>query len=123
MCCHRGNAAQPVTTMRLVRYRTLDLSRLAETEQIVRELEAGRLDRPRGVRPGLRCDPQPAPVPPLVATFGWAGLAASIALCSVAGRSLLRPRSSRPRASTGSAGCCPGGASPRSSSRHSAGSS
>ena len=44
MCCHRGNAAQPVTSMRLVRYRTLDLSRLAVTDRIVGDLEAGRID-------------------------------------------------------------------------------
>ena len=44
MCCHRGNAAQPVTSMRLVRYRTLDLSRLAVTDRIVADLEAGRID-------------------------------------------------------------------------------
>ncbi|MEV1292232.1 threonine/serine exporter family protein [Pseudonocardia sp. NPDC049635] len=80
MCCHRGNAAQPVTTMRLVRYRTLDLSRLAETEQIVRELEAGELDVRAASSRVSDVVRSPHPYPRWVATFGWAGLAASIAL-------------------------------------------
>ncbi|MEU6699867.1 threonine/serine exporter family protein [Pseudonocardia sp. NPDC046786] len=80
MCCHRGNAAQPVTTMRLVRYRTLDLSRLAETEQIVRDLEAGRLDVRAASSRVSDVVRSPHPYPRWVATFGWAGLAASIAL-------------------------------------------
>lgn len=80
MCCHRGNAAQPVTTMRLVRYRTLDLSRLADTEQVVRELEAGELDVRAASARVSDVVRSPHPYPRWVATFGWAGLAASIAL-------------------------------------------
>ncbi|MEQ3551955.1 threonine/serine exporter family protein [Pseudonocardia nematodicida] len=80
MCCHRGNAAQPVTTMRLVRYRTLDLSRLAETEKIVRDLEAGKLDVRAAATRVSETMRTPHPFPRWVATVGWAGLAASIAL-------------------------------------------
>jgi uncharacterized membrane protein YjjP (DUF1212 family) len=43
MCCHRGNAAAPVTSMRLIRYRTLDLSRLAQVYRIVEPVERGAL--------------------------------------------------------------------------------
>jgi uncharacterized membrane protein YjjP (DUF1212 family) len=80
MCCHRGNAAQPVTTMRLVRYRTLDLSRLAETEAIVRDLEAGKLDVRAASSRVSDVMRSPHPYPRWIATVGWAGLAASIAL-------------------------------------------
>jgi uncharacterized membrane protein YjjP (DUF1212 family) len=80
MCCHRGNAAQPVTTMRLVRYRTLDLSRLAETEEIVRDLEAGKLDVRAASSRVSDVMRSPHPYPRWIATVGWAGLAASIAL-------------------------------------------
>ncbi|SFM64173.1 Uncharacterized membrane protein YjjP, DUF1212 family [Pseudonocardia ammonioxydans] len=80
MCCHRGNAAQPVTTMRLVRYRTLDLSRLAETEQVVRDIEAGRLDVRAASSRVSEVMRSPHPYPRWIATVGWAGLAASIAL-------------------------------------------
>src|SRR4051794_4125624 len=44
MCCHRGNIAVPVTSMRLVRYRTTDLTRLAKVTRIVREVERRRMD-------------------------------------------------------------------------------
>lgn len=80
ICCHRGNAAQPVTSMRLVRYRTLDLSRLAETERIVKDLEAGKLDVRAASTRVSEVVRTPHPYPRWVATFGWAGLAASIAL-------------------------------------------
>ena len=80
ICCHRGNAAQPVTSMRLVRYRTLDLSRLAETENVVRELEAGKLDVRAASARVSEVVRTPHPYPRWIATTGWAGLAASIAL-------------------------------------------
>ena len=35
ICCHRGMAAAPMTSMRLVRYRSLDLTRLTEVGRIV----------------------------------------------------------------------------------------
>lgn len=35
MCCHRGNEAGPVTTMRNVRYRTQDYTRLTEVDEII----------------------------------------------------------------------------------------
>ena len=35
MCCHRGNEAGPVTTMRNVRYRTQDYTRLADVDAII----------------------------------------------------------------------------------------
>jgi uncharacterized membrane protein YjjP (DUF1212 family) len=80
MCCHRGNAAQPVTSMRLVRYRTLDLSRLAVTDRIVDDLEAGRIDVRTAANQVSDVLKQRHPYPRWVATVGWAGLAASIAL-------------------------------------------
>lgn len=80
ICCHRGNAAQPVTSMRLVRYRTLDLSRLSETERIVKDLEAGKLDVRAASTRVSEVVRTPHPYPRWMATVGWAGLAASIAL-------------------------------------------
>ena len=35
MCCHRGMVAVPITSMRLLRYRTTDLTRLAAVTHIV----------------------------------------------------------------------------------------
>ncbi|MBO0849754.1 MAG: threonine/serine exporter family protein [Pseudonocardia sp.] len=48
MCCHRGMVAPPVTTMRLVRYRSLDLTRLTEVSQLVDRIERGELEDRRG---------------------------------------------------------------------------
>ena len=44
ICCHRGMAAAPMTSMRLVRYRSLDLTRLTEVGRIVTRIDQGRLD-------------------------------------------------------------------------------
>lgn len=80
MCCHRGRAAAPVTSLRLVRYRTLDLTRLAVVTGIVEDVLHGRLDV-RGAAAAL-ADATAArhPYPRWVATGGWALLAASIAV-------------------------------------------
>lgn len=80
MCCHRGLAAPPVTSMRLVRYRTTDLTRLALVSRIVdRVVRAGM-----GVRAAAAAleDAVAArhPYPRWVATAGWAGLAAAVAV-------------------------------------------
>ncbi|MFC5993752.1 threonine/serine exporter ThrE family protein [Pseudonocardia hispaniensis] len=80
MCCHRGMAAPPVTSMRLVRHRSLDLTRLAAALRIVAGVEAGRLDA-RGAAQELSAVTEARhPYPRWVATVGWAGLAASVAV-------------------------------------------
>jgi uncharacterized membrane protein YjjP (DUF1212 family) len=80
MCCHRGMAAAPVTTMRLVRYRSLDLTRLAEVASVVERVERGQLDLDTAAAALSEAVSAPHPYPRWVATVGWAGLAASIAL-------------------------------------------
>ncbi|HZG93027.1 MAG TPA: threonine/serine exporter family protein [Pseudonocardia sp.] len=85
MCCHRGNAATPMTSMRLIRYRALDLTRLAHVARIVERIERGRI----GVKAAsLALDTAVRarhPYPRWVATAGWGGLAASIAVLLGAG--------------------------------------
>ncbi|WP_214367760.1 threonine/serine exporter ThrE family protein [Pseudonocardia sp. H11422] len=85
MCCHRGMAAAPVTSMRLVRYRSTDLTRLAAVSRIVTEVEAGRLDVRAASTELSAATEAPHPYPRWVATTGWAGLAASIAVLLGAG--------------------------------------
>jgi uncharacterized membrane protein YjjP (DUF1212 family) len=80
LCCHRGNAAAPMTSMRLIRYRTLDLSRLAQVKRIAERVENGQLTvraAERALDAAIRA---PHPYPRWVATAGWGGLAASIAV-------------------------------------------
>ena len=64
MCCHRGMVAPPVTTMRLVRYRTTDLTRLADGDPDRAAGGAGADGGARGGggagRGGRRAAPLPA---------------------------------------------------------------
>jgi uncharacterized membrane protein YjjP (DUF1212 family) len=80
MCCHRGMVAVPVTSMRLVRYRTTDLTRLAAVTGIVERTERDGLTV-RAASAAL-ADAVAArhPYPRWVATVGWAGQAAAVAL-------------------------------------------
>ncbi|GEL17424.1 threonine/serine exporter family protein [Pseudonocardia asaccharolytica] len=80
MCCHRGMTAPPVTSMRLVRHRSLDLTRLAAARRIVVEVESGRLDVRGAARELSVVTEARHPYPRWVATVGWAGLAGSIAV-------------------------------------------
>ncbi|TQM35628.1 threonine/serine ThrE exporter family protein [Pseudonocardia cypriaca] len=80
MCCHRGMAAAPVTSMRLVRYRALDLTRLEEVAEIVERVERAELDVEAASAELSDAVSAPHPYPRWVATAGWAGLAASVAL-------------------------------------------
>jgi uncharacterized membrane protein YjjP (DUF1212 family) len=80
MCCHRGMAAAPVTSMRLVRYRALDLTRLEQVATIVERVERAELDVESASAALSEAVSAPHPYPRWVATAGWAGLAASVAL-------------------------------------------
>lgn len=80
MCCHRGMAASPVTSMRLVRHRSLDLTRLEEVAKIVERVERAELDIEAAAAELSEAVSAPHPYPRWVATAGWAGLAASVAL-------------------------------------------
>ncbi|WP_245645411.1 threonine/serine ThrE exporter family protein [Pseudonocardia acaciae] len=96
MCCHRGMVAPPVTTMRLVRYRSLDLTRLDEVSRLVDRIERGEFNGLSGEQDGAGVDDTEAlsraaaeldqitrakhPYPRWLATVAWAGMAASIAV-------------------------------------------
>jgi len=80
MCCHRGVVAVPLTSMRLVRYRTTDLTRLAAVTGIVGQVERDG-STVRAASAAL-ADAVAArhPYPRWVATAGWAGQAAAVAV-------------------------------------------
>jgi uncharacterized membrane protein YjjP (DUF1212 family) len=80
VCCHRGNAAAPVTTMRLIRQRVLDLTRLRQVYRIVEGVESGRLEVPDAATAMDEAVRAPHPYPRWVATAGWGGLAAAVAV-------------------------------------------
>jgi uncharacterized membrane protein YjjP (DUF1212 family) len=80
MCCHRGMVAVPITSMRLVRYRATDLTRLAAVTHIVAQVEQHRMDPTAAAKALSDAVAARHPYPRWVATAGWAGQAAAVAL-------------------------------------------
>jgi uncharacterized membrane protein YjjP (DUF1212 family) len=80
MCCHRGMVAVPMTSMRLVRYRTTDLTRLAAVTHIVRQVEHDGMGLTAASAALADAVAARHPYPRWVATAGWAGQSAAVAL-------------------------------------------
>ncbi len=80
VCCRRGRAVAPVTSMRVVRHRTTDLTRLAAVTRIVDQVVRGAMDVQEADAALTQAVRAPHPYPRWVATAGWAGLAAAVAL-------------------------------------------
>ncbi len=80
ICCHRGMAAAPVTSMRLVRYRSLDLKRLLAVGRVIDRIEAHRVDVRRAAAELADAVTARHPYPRWVATAGWGALAAGVAV-------------------------------------------
>ena len=80
MCCRRGRVAAPVTSMRLVCYRTTDLTRLALVTRIVDQVVRGEMGVAAAEAELAEAAHASHPYPRWVATAGWAGLAAAVAL-------------------------------------------
>lgn len=82
MCCHRGVEAGPVTTMRNVRYRTQDYTRLASIDDIIKDI----VDRDAPIDIGEAFDrlgraaDGPHPYPRFVAGLSRSAFAAAVAL-------------------------------------------
>jgi uncharacterized membrane protein YjjP (DUF1212 family) len=78
--CQRGVDQPPVTSLRVVRSRSLDYTRLALVERLVRDITHGRV-AVRDARAELnRITTASHPYPRWVATLAYAGMAAAIAL-------------------------------------------
>lgn len=80
ICCHRGMAAAPVTSMRLVRYRSLDLKRLLAVGRVIDRVEAHQVDVRQAASELSDAVTARHPYPRWVATAGWGALAAAIAV-------------------------------------------
>jgi uncharacterized membrane protein YjjP (DUF1212 family) len=80
ICCHRGMAATPITSLRVVKYRALDLTLLATVYRLVEDVERGRLNLPAAASALDRAVKAVHPYPRWVATAGLAGLAGAVAL-------------------------------------------
>lgn len=80
VCCHRGTEAAPITTLRVVRSRSLDFTRLAELEHLIGRMKAGSATARDAYAELDRITTAPHPYPRWVATAAWAGMAAAVAV-------------------------------------------
>ncbi|WP_051773082.1 threonine/serine ThrE exporter family protein [Saccharothrix sp. NRRL B-16314] len=79
VACHRGTDAAPVTSMRVVRSRSVDYTRLAAVERLVRRITAAGISALDAYAEIDRISLADHPYPRWVATLAWAGMAAAVA--------------------------------------------
>ncbi|WP_189210005.1 MULTISPECIES: threonine/serine ThrE exporter family protein [Actinokineospora] len=80
VACHRGTEMSPVTSLRVVRSRSLDYTRLAHLETLVRDITAGRVALKDAHTELDRIVNADHPYPRWVATLAWAGMAAAVTI-------------------------------------------
>ncbi|MDJ0395339.1 threonine/serine exporter family protein [Rhodococcus sp. G-MC3] len=78
LSAHRGPTRPPSTTMRIVHYRSMDFTRLAAVDRLIRSVRT-RMLTPDVAREALNnITTAPHPYNRWIATFAWSGMAASI---------------------------------------------
>lgn len=77
--CHRGTEAAPITSLRVVRSRGLDYTRLAAVEDLIRRITSDEVGAADAYAELDRITKQPHPYPRWVATAAWAGMAGAVA--------------------------------------------
>ncbi|EIF00737.1 threonine/serine exporter family protein [Saccharomonospora glauca] len=78
--CLRGSDLPPVTALRVVRSRSLDYTRLSETERLVQRLVRGRISAEDAYTELSRIANADHPYPRWVSTLAWGGMAGFITL-------------------------------------------
>lgn len=78
--CYRGTEQPPITSLRVVRSRSIDYTRLADVEILVRQITAGKISASDAYAELDRITTAPHPFPRWVATIAWAGMAASLSV-------------------------------------------
>ncbi|MGH3520974.1 MAG: threonine/serine ThrE exporter family protein [Haloechinothrix sp.] len=76
--CHRGSEMTPVTSLRVVRSRSLDYSRLSSVEQLIKQITRGQISAEEAYTQLQRISGAPHPYPRWVATLALGGMAASV---------------------------------------------
>ncbi|MFE9743855.1 threonine/serine exporter ThrE family protein [Saccharothrix saharensis] len=77
--CHRGTEAAPVTSMRVVRGRSVDYTRLAAVEDLIRRITSDGVTAADAAAEIERISRADHPYPRWVATVAWAGMAGAVA--------------------------------------------
>ena len=80
VACHRGVDLPPITSLRVVRSRSLDYTRLALVERLIRDIARGRITARDAHTELDRITSAPHPYPRWLATLAYAGMAAAITL-------------------------------------------
>ncbi|MGX7825598.1 threonine/serine ThrE exporter family protein [Actinokineospora sp. 24-640] len=80
VACHRGTEMSPVTSLRVVRSRSLDYTRLAHLETLVRDISDGRVALADAHSELDRITEANHPYPRWVATLAWAGMAFAVTI-------------------------------------------
>jgi len=80
VACHRGVDHPPVTSLRVVRSRSLDYTRLSLVERLVQDITRGRVTARDAHVELNRITSAPHPYPRWFATLAYGGMAAAIAL-------------------------------------------
>ncbi|MFC4002531.1 threonine/serine exporter ThrE family protein [Prauserella oleivorans] len=78
--CHRGSDLSPVTALRVVRSRSLDYTRLSDTERLVQQLIRNKLSAEEAYTELHRITEAAHPYPRWVSTLAWGGMAGFISL-------------------------------------------
>lgn len=78
--CHRGVDLPPVTSLRVVRSRGLDYTRLALVERLIWDITAGKVTAHDAHTELDRVTSAPHPYPRWFATLAYAGMAAAVAI-------------------------------------------
>lgn len=78
--CHRGTEVAPVTALRVVRSRSLDYTRLSDTELLVQKIVRGRTSAEEAYAELQTITRAPHPYPRFLSTLAWGGMAAFITL-------------------------------------------
>ncbi|MGP4019487.1 threonine/serine ThrE exporter family protein [Saccharopolyspora sp. 5N708] len=89
--CYRGTDLPPITSLRVVRNRSIDYTRLADVEALLRRITAGELNAADAYAELDRITTAPHPFPRWVATLSWAGMAASLAVLLGGGTDPMLP--------------------------------
>lgn len=88
VACHRGVDLPPVTSLRVVRSRSLDYTRLALVERLIRDITRGRVTARDAHTELDRITSAPHPYPRWLATAAYGGMAAAVAVL-IGGDALL----------------------------------
>lgn len=87
--CYRGTDLAPITSLRVVRTRSSDHTRLAAVEALLRRITGGEISASDAYAELDRITSAPHPFPRWVATLAWAGMAASLAVLLSGGQDLM----------------------------------